>query len=65
VPDINTLEWQRVGTRQCSPEQLPMVIFPKRIKLLPVYVLAHFVDAMQVFDGIICKKLLVLSIAEE
>jgi hypothetical protein len=37
----------------------------QRIKLLQGYVFVRIVDAMQVFGGIICKKLLVLSIAEE
>jgi len=41
------------------------LIFPKGIKLLHAYVSGHFVDAMQVFNGIICKKLLVLIIAGE
>ncbi|MET0961601.1 MAG: hypothetical protein ABWY05_02115, partial [Noviherbaspirillum sp.] len=46
---------------QCR--SLPMSIFVKRMTLLRVYALDHFVDGMQVFDGIICKKLFVLLLA--
>jgi hypothetical protein len=54
-----------IGLDDLPPDPGLPIIFPKRIKLLPVYAFVHFVDSMQVFDGIICKKLLVLIIAGE
>ena len=57
--------WENLKMR-CIPRlPIPLNIFLKRIKLLPVYAFVYSVDAMQVFDDIICKKLLFLSIAGE
>lgn len=60
---INPFAPSSARSFQTSSNQLP--IFPKRIKLLPVYAFVQLVDAMQVFDGIICKKLFIVSTAEE